>query len=93
MSLEKTVTDRSGSTYEQHSNRTIGLIEWTDMCHAMNKKMPLEVAQAIFWMHDKNDTGLMSIGDFGNAMKYASLRATAVTVLFRVVAFLPQNPH
>eukprot|EP00944_MAST-04C_sp_MAST-4C-sp1_P012833 g12833.t1 len=80
MSLEKAITDRSGSTQEQRSNHAIGLVEWTDMCLVMNKGMPLDVAKAIFWMHDKDNTGLMSTENFGNAMKYASLRATAVTV-------------
>ena len=75
-SLERGLIEGSGSTNESG----IGLKEWTDMCLNMNKKMPLDVAKAIFWMHDKDDTGMMSTESFGMAMKYASLRVTAVTV-------------
>ena len=79
MSLERPLP----TLQARHKNNVVtmtGLVEWTDMCLAMNKDMPLDVAKAIFWMHDKDNTGLMSTEDFGKAMKYALLRATAVTV-------------
>jgi hypothetical protein len=57
----------------------IGVVEWTDMCHYINPKMPVEIAQAIFWSFDKTDTGLMSLRKFSMAMRFASLRVTMVT--------------
>ena len=64
------------------------------MCLAMNKDMQVRCYKAIFWMHDKDNTGLMSTEDFG--MKYASLRATAVTVSVSrgsMLAHVRANPH
>ena len=49
------------------------------MCHYINPKMPVEIAQAIFWSFDKTDTGLMSLRKFSMAMRFASLRVTMVT--------------